>query len=151
MGSYKEYSPNALVAICSNLQKACEKQMRATEAELWKKLVAYFLTVAEEAENPNLSSLNSYIVDDIENSYTKVAALAETENDRGSLRCTTWGKKVTAIQKSVLARYEKQGGALLEESNLYVCEACGFIAISGKVPELCPICKAPTSRFSKIA
>ncbi len=151
MEDVKEYSSHALGAICSNLQKACEKQMRTTEAELWKELVSHFTQVAVETDSPSLDEVTPYLVDDIENSYTKITALAEANGDRGALRCVTWGKKVTAIQKSVLSRYEKQGEALLEGNNLYVCEACGFIAIGGQVPNLCPICKAPTSRFTKIS
>lgn len=151
MEDFTEYSPHALVAICSNLQKACEKQMRATEAGLWKELVTHFTHVATEANSPSLEEVTPYLVDDIENSYPKIALLAEAAEDRGALRCVTWGKKVTAIQKSILARYEKQGEALFEGKGLYVCEACGFIAISKEIPDLCPICKAPASRFIKIS
>ena len=91
------------------------------------------------------------IAQDIDRTYLEVEQVAKSVGDRGTLRCMTWGKKVTAIHKSILARFEKQGDSLLEGNRLYVCEACGFIAISAQVPELCPICKAPSSRFVTVS
>lgn len=148
---YKElHSNGALAAICTNLSKACDKQLRPTEAGLFDKLAAYFSRSAGVSGSVSFNDLDDYIASDTENGYVAVEGRAQQVGDRGSLRCVTWGKKVTAIHKSVLARYAKQGDALLEGSNLYVCEACGFIAIAKEVPDLCPICKAPASRFSKI-
>ena len=146
----KPYSEGALAVICTNLSKACEKQMRPTEAGLFNRLSSYFGKTADAMDAASFGDLEAYIASDIAEGYGEVETFAGTVGDRGSLRCMTWGKKVTAIHKSVLARYEKQGDALLDGKNLYVCEACGFIAIALEVPELCPICKAPASRFSKM-
>ena len=144
------YSAQAMSAICSNMAKACEKQLRMADLELFKQVGAYYGSQVEPVEASSLSELNGYITDDLAKRYEEVAELATSVGDRGTLRCVTWGKKVTAIHKSVIARYEKQGEALLEGNNLYVCEACGFIAVAPAVPELCPICKAPASRFMKV-
>jgi hypothetical protein len=148
---YKElHSNGALAAICTNLSKACDKQVRPTEAGLFDKLAAYFSQSAGVVGPVSFDDLGTYIASDTESGYVAVEGRAQQVGDRGALRCVTWGKKVTAIHKSILARYAKQGDALLEGSNLYVCEACGFIAIAKEVPDLCPICKAPASRFSNI-
>ncbi|HCG63654.1 MAG: rubredoxin [Spirochaetae bacterium HGW-Spirochaetae-4] len=148
---YKEPHTNgALAAICTNLSKACDKQMRPTEAGLFDKLASYFSQSAGVAGPVSINDLDANIAADTESGYIAVESRAQQVGDRGALRCVTWGKKVTAIHKSVLVRYAKQGDALMEGSNLYVCEACGFIAIAKEVPGLCPICKAPASRFTKI-
>lgn len=144
------HSAMAKAAICSNLAKACDKQMRDEEAMLFKELEAYWSEKEELTEEATLTDLNNYIVEDIDTLYEEVAQRATEVSDRGSLRCVTWGKKVTAIQKSLLSRYEKQKETLFESTNLYVCEACGFIALGEKVPPLCPICKAPSSRFVRV-
>ena len=146
----KQYSVKSMSAICSNMAKACEKQSRPVEMALFKQLGSYYESLVQPAKPESFSDLSGYISVDLVKTYEEVAAVAASAGDRGALRCMTWGKKVTSIHKSVLARYEKQGDALLEGSNLYVCEACGFIAIAPSVPELCPICKAPASRFTKV-
>jgi rubrerythrin len=102
-------------------------------------------------ESKDFSDLSPMIADDIAKKYAAVENEATLVKDRGALRCVTWGKKVTAIHKSLLARFETQGDALLDGNQVYVCEACGFIAVASDVPQLCPICKAPASRFVKIS
>lgn len=146
----RNHDDGMLAAVCSNLEKACEKQIRPVQAKLFKELGTYYGKAMAPTEATSLLALNGLIQEDIEERYDAVSAYAGAVGDRGALRCTTWGKKVTAIHKSLLARFEKQGEAFLEGNNLYVCEACGFIAVATSVPEICPICKAPASRFTKI-
>ncbi|MDF1568989.1 MAG: hypothetical protein P1P77_13305 [Spirochaetaceae bacterium] len=57
---------------------------------------------------------------------------------------------MSAIQKSLINRYESKGEEIFDDKNIYVCEACGFIALSEDLPEICPVCKAPKSRFTKV-
>ena len=147
----KGYSNAVVAAICSNLAKACEKQMKSASAAQFGTLETYYDCVREPVSADSLEHLNSHIASDLSDGYAAVEDAARQEHDRGALRCITWGKKVTAIHKSLLARYEKQGDALMEGNTLYVCEACGFIALGKQIPELCPICKAPSSRFVKIS
>jgi rubrerythrin len=151
MGKAIIYSDGALAAICSNLEKACDKQMKPVAASQFSQLSDYFNTMSPPVEADSFSELVGLIDSDISSGYAEVERIAKEEGDRGALRCMTWGKKVTSIHKSILGRYEKQGDALLEQNNLYVCEACGFIAIAKQVPALCPICKAPSSRFVQIS
>jgi rubrerythrin len=144
------YSP-----ILSNLAKACEKQYRAREAELFLKLAEYF--DQEPASKPAgmqaasfvglISDLNANEAEFLEPIRSAAAAAA----DRGALRMATWGGKVNAIQKSAADRYEKKGDELLDGKSVFVCEACGFLFIGEQAPELCPVCKVQSFRFSKVA
>jgi rubrerythrin len=144
------YSERELSAICSNLAKACEKQHKVEEASLFKDLSSYFNQPTMDNQKLESFKLSDYIASDLETNYSAIETSATEVGDRGALRCMTWGKKVTAIHKSILARYDKQKENLLTNNNLYVCDACGFIAIAPQVIEICPICKAPSSRFVKI-
>lgn len=151
MGYPRNFDHGTLAAICSNLQKASEKQLRPEEAAWFSLLGTYYASKAVPVEAADFSALSPLIAQDIDSQFPDVEKAAASVGDRGALRCMTWGKKVSAIHKSVLARYEKQGDALLEDNQLFVCEACGFIAIAPQVPEICPICKAPASRFTKVS
>lgn len=151
MGYPRNFDHGTLAAICSNLQKACEKQLQPENAVWFSLLGSYYAGKAVPIDSTDFSALSSLITQDIDSHYPDVERAAASVGDRGALRCMTWGKKVSAIHRSILARYEKQGDALLESNNLFVCEACGFIAVATQVPELCPICKAPASRFTKVS
>jgi hypothetical protein len=102
------YSSQALSAICSNLAKASEKQHRQREFSLFKELVEFFEGEVKTTKKGSMDDLNVSINEDIEHHYEQIGSLASEVGDRGALRCVTWGKKVTAIQKSLLSRYEKQ-------------------------------------------
>ena len=52
--------------------------------------------------------------------------------------------------QSLLARYEKEGEAFLEENDVWVCTVCGFIYVGKSAPALCPVCKVPDWKFEKI-
>ena len=150
MEQKESYSYGQLAFIFSNLAKAADKQTQNEISSLFGELYDYFShSIPTKVEYDNASFLSS-IEKDISTLYPQITKSGETVGDRGALRCATWGKKVTSIHKSLLARFEKQGDALLEGKSVYVCEACGYIAVNEEVPPLCPICKAPSSRFIKI-
>lgn len=140
------YSP-----ILTNLAKACEKQYRTREAELFRKLAGYFdqepdgkLVASFTGLISDLNADETTFLDSIRNAAAAVA-------DRGALRMATWGGKVNAIQKSAADRYEKKGDELLDGKSVFVCEACGFLFMGEQAPELCPVCKVQAFRFSKVA
>jgi len=58
-----------------------------------------------------------------------------------------WGEKATKLLKSLLTRYEKQGNALLENTNVYVCDICGFVYVGEQPPDVCPVCKVPSFKI----
>ena len=137
-----------LSAIFSNLSKAAEKQDRTDEAALFAKLSGDYWK--PDPTKGGFEALRVLVEKDLNIGYTTISKRADELPDSGAQRCVKWGEKVTSIQKSLLNRYESKGEALFDHKNVYVCEACGFIALAGDIPETCPVCKAPKSRFSKI-
>ncbi len=139
-----------LSAVFSNLAKAAEKQQLAEDSQFFVGLSNRF--VSTEPATGNLEAFQDAVVSDIESGYPAVSEKASDEaaGDSGAQRCVKWGEKVTSIQKSLLNRYVSKGEDLFDGKNLYICEACGFIALGSEVPDICPVCKAPPSRFSKI-
>ncbi len=150
MEQKESYSYGQLAFIFSNLAKAAEKQTHNEMSSLMNELSTYFSHSIPLEDDMNKEALLSSLMNTIGTLYPSVTESGEAVGDRGALRCATWGKKGASIHKSLLARDEKQGDALIEGKDVYVCQACGYIAISEEVPSLCPICKAPSSRFVKI-
>ena len=64
-------------------------------------------------------------------------------------RCN-WSEKVTRILKSLLARYAREGDAMLENTGVYVCTVCGFVYVGDDLPAVCPVCKVPNRKFERI-
>ena len=137
-----------LSAIFSNLGKAAEKQDHPDESADFERLSGKYWEPAPI--DGGLDVLVSCIEKDLSEHYPAISGLANELADSGTQRCVKWGEKASSIQKSLLSRYASKGEALFEDKNLYVCEACGFIALSEDFPELCPVCKAPKSRFIRI-
>ncbi len=150
MKSPKAYGYDELALISSNLAKSAEKQRNDEVSTLLTHLSNFFEENSPKKEDFSVETLLTQISKDIQDLYPAVSHESELYGNRGSLRCVTWGKKVSAIHKSILTRYEKQKEALFEGKEIWVCEACGYIAISQEVPTICPICKAPSSRFTHI-
>ncbi len=105
----------------------------------------------EGSAEASLTAVRERITQDLENQYPQIQKLAESANDRGAQRALKWAQKVTTLQKSLIDRYLLKGEELLADSSLFVCEACGFIFLGKTAPEICPVCKAPAKRFSKVS
>jgi rubrerythrin len=151
---------HSLSAVFSNLAKACEKQFKPKEAELFTALADYFegrifepapLAAPGPEATSGFAALAQAFAEDERDHFTPLKAEATAARDRGALRMATWGSKVNAIQKSIAERYSKKGDELLVGKSLFVCEACGFIYLGDEAPEICPVCKAPAQRFSHVA
>ncbi len=142
-------SPLETAALCSGLARGCEKQYLPEQAALFTRLAEYFTSVAPRPDEAGFAELQSAAQADLDDAFPAAKAAAEAQGDRGAQRALVWGDKVTRIQKSLLARYQKQGEALLEGQNVYVCSICGFIAVGSAPPALCPVCKAPDWKFEK--
>ena len=146
----KELSPLEISALCTNLARGCEKQYKLKEASLFTELAGYFKAAAAPADEPNIEKLINLIEKDLEEGFSNVNAIASDNNDRGAMRALVWSEKVTRILKSLMARYQKEGDTMLENSGVYVCTICGFIYIGDQLPEICPVCKVPNWKFEKI-
>ena len=146
----KEMSPLEISALCTNLARGCEKQYKLEQAELFIDLAAYYKKISPLAENSNLNDLTAIIEKNLNEDIPNASAIASEAKDRGALRALVWNEKVTRILKSILSRYKKQGGAMFENTGVYVCTVCGFIYIGDNLPEVCPVCKVPNWKFEKI-
>ena len=146
----KELSPLEISAICTNLARGCEKQYKLKEASLFTELAGYFKAAAAPADEPNIEKLINLIEKDLEEGFSNVNAITSDNNDRGAMRALVWSEKVTRILKSLMARYQKEGDTMLENTGVYVCTICGFVYIGDQLPEICPVCKVPNWKFDKI-
>lgn len=146
----KELSPLEMSALCSNLARGCEKQYKPEEARLFTELATYFSKASVPAENPSFEQLLKLVEKDLAESLPSANTVASDVKDRGALRALVWNEKVTRILKSLLARYSREGDAMLENTGVYVCTICGFVYIGDNPPSICPVCKAPDWKFEKI-
>lgn len=136
-------------ALFSNLSKGCEKQYRPEEAGLFSELAKYYAGRVKTLEKTSLETLNDLLQKDLVE-YGESKQVVSDEGDRGSLRAFVWGEKVSKIAASILSRFMKDGNKLLEDTNIHVCEICGFIYLGDKLPEVCPVCKVPGFKISKV-
>lgn len=147
----KELSSLEVSALCSNLALACEKQYKPEEAALFTELAGYFKQKAAPAKDLDFASLYTLIENDLAVGFPQAKAAASDAKDRGAMRALVWSEKVTRILKALLARYQQEGDAMLDNTNVYVCTICGYIYVGDTLPEVCPVCKVPIWKFEKIA
>ncbi|MGI5849736.1 MAG: rubredoxin [Christensenellales bacterium] len=146
----KEMSPLEISALCTNLARGCEKQYKPEEAALFNELAGYFKTTSAPVKDPDFNKLITLIEKDLEEGFPNANAVASDAKDRGALRALVWSEKVTRILKSLLTRYQKEGDAMLENTDVYVCTICGFVYIGDTPPDICPVCKVPNWKFEKV-
>ena len=145
-----ELTANELSALCSNLARGCEKQYLSEESALFSQLADYFQRKAPAEEAGDIHTLLKLVQEDLDMEYVNANAAAGAERDRGALRALVWGEKVSRILNSILTRYEKEGAGFLSNTNVYVCEACGFVYVGDEAPEICPVCKVPSWKIAKV-
>ena len=148
-GDMQKLSPGALSILCSNLARGCEKQYKEEEAALFREIAAWFAAAAPAARETGVDALASRIGEDLAAYHTLNAAAAQA-GDRGTQRICVWGEKVTAILKTLLERYRREGEAMLRDTDIWVCSVCGFAYVGKEPPRLCPVCKVPAWKFEKI-
>lgn len=144
------YSLGELAAICSNLQRGCEKQYKDEEALLLKTLSDVLTAHVENEDNASVDVLEQLLQEDLSQHYPALHGYAKQVADRGTQRICVWGEKVTAILHSLLMRYRQDQGAFLKNTSVWVCSVCGFVFVGDEAPELCPVCKVPAWKFEKI-
>ena len=148
-GDMQKLSPGALSILCSNLARGCEKQYKEEEAALFREIADWFAAAAPAAEETGVDALASRIGEDLA-AYPALNAAAVQAGDRGTQRICVWGEKVTAILKTLVERYRREGEAMLRDTDIWVCSVCGFAYIGKEPPQLCPVCKVPSWKFEKI-
>ena len=148
-GDMQKLSPGALSILCSNLARGCEKQYKEEEAALFREIAAWFAAAAPAAQETGVDALASRIGEDLA-AYSALNAAAVQAGDRGTQRICVWGEKVTAILKTLVERYRREGEAMLRDTDIWVCSVCGFAYVGKEPPQLCPVCKVPVWKFEKI-
>lgn len=145
-----ELSAGELSVLFSNLARGCEKQYQEEAMNCFKEIASYFENAVPAETDTDVNHLADLIREDLDKNYASLIAAANEVSDRGTLRITTWGEKVTRMASGLLDRYLTEGDAFLENTNVYVCTVCGFIYVGDNPPELCPVCKVPDWKFEKI-
>ena len=148
-GDMQKLSPGALSILCSNLARGCEKQYKEEEAALFREIADWFAAAAPAAQETGVDALASRIGEDLA-AYPALNATAVQAGDRGTQRICVWGEKVTAILKTLVERYRREGEAMLRDTDIWVCSVCGFAYVGKEPPRLCPVCKVPAWKFEKI-
>lgn len=143
-------TPGELSALFSNLERGCEKQYQEEAMNCFHEIASYFESVTPEETDLDLKHLADLIREDLDTNYAALVSAAKDAGDRGTLRVTTWGEKVTRMAAGLLNRYFTQGEDFLKNTGLYVCTVCGFLYVGDNPPELCPVCKVPSWKFEKI-
>lgn len=146
----KQLSAGELSALCSNLARGCEKQYQEEEAALFRQIANFFAAAVPPVEDAGTAQLARLIQQDLQEGYPALHGAAAEEGDRGTQRICVWGEKVTNILQTLLQRWEKEGDAFLQDTQVWVCTVCGFIYVGDTAPELCPVCKVPAWKFEKV-
>lgn len=145
-----ELSAIEMSIICSNLARGCEKQYMPEESAKFAELAAFFRKAAEgEGKRGSRKKLAELVAEDLGEGYPYAHATANAAQDRGAMRSLVWSEKVTGMLSSLLARYDREGDKMLENTGVYVCSVCGFVYVGDAPPALCPVCKVPSWKFEK--
>ncbi len=136
--------------LCSNLARGCEKQYLFEEADHFNALAAHFEKLEPVPTEGTVTLMKECLQEDLTHYQPALRQEAQAAKDRGVLRALTWQEKVTMILESLLVRYETEGETMLEGVPIYVCSICGFIYVGDDVPEICPVCKVPGWKLTKI-
>ena len=144
----EEVSNYEKALICSNLVKACEKEYKEEEKEIFLKLANYFYAKEKEEEG-NLAQYASQVQKDLE-LMKKADEIATKENDRGAKRVLNWASKSTQMVEVILKTYQEKGLEYIKNVKIWVCDICGFIYIGDVPPKVCPICKVPSLKILEV-
>jgi rubrerythrin len=151
---------HVLSLVFSNFEQASRKQKKPNLERLFSLLSASFEVQAKNAQKDSilkmesgtlLQTLQQSLQEDLAKQYPAGSAKATELGNRAVLRALTWGKKVSAIQNTLIKRFAQQGEQMFKENErIQVCQACGFIMVKDNPPDICPVCKAPAKRFVTI-
>lgn len=139
-----------LSALFSNLARGCEKQYQEEAMNCFKEIAGYFEDQVKEETDVDMERIAALLKEDLDKNYADLKAKAAANGDRGTLRITTWGEKVTMMAKSLIERYLREGDDFLNNTGLYICTVCGFLYVGDSAPEVCPVCKVPSWKFERI-
>lgn len=144
----RELSFAEAAILCSNLSKGCERQYLMEESVAFREISEYYLRKAGviECTFDDLMEL----IDRNLSTNGEALDVAIGSGDRGSYRATLWNDNVSRVLSSLLSRFSKEGDGFLMNTNVYVCDICGFIYVGDEPPEICPICKVPNAKLLEV-
>jgi rubrerythrin len=148
---------DVLTLVFSNFEQASQKLKRPKLQKIFSLLSASFEIQAKNAgrdailkgeRKGMLEAFQKSLRAELDATYAEGLDRAQELNNRAVLRALTWGKKVSAIQNTLIKRFVQLGEQMIKENErIQVCQACGFIMVKDSPPEICPVCKAPAKRF----
>ncbi len=144
------YSAAELSAVFSNLAKGGEKQYDPELSALYQELSNYYKSKSKSADKHGFKSLDALLQTDLSSGFSFANRTAAEYHDRGALRALKWSEQVSRMISSHLNKITDGSAGFIENTNLYVCEICGFIYVGDEKPEICPICKVPNSKMTQI-
>lgn len=139
-----------LSAVCSSLAKGCEKQYRPDQAAAFRRIAQWLMSRTGQVPDASFGKILEKVEQDISRYYPEANSSAAGCGDRGALRSLTWSSKVTLMLQSLLTRFGEGKEELSDDTGVYVCTVCGFVYVGDSLPEVCPVCKVPNSKFEKI-
>jgi len=144
------YTAAELSALFSNLAKGSEKQYKPEMAALYSELASYYIQKSEKFNNPDFESLKTLLQADLSSHFAFANEVAGKNHDRGALRALKWAEKVSKMVNSHLKKVKSGTADFLKETNVYVCDICGFIYVGDEKPEICPVCKVPSKKMTQV-
>lgn len=136
--------------LLSNLEKGCEKQYLTHEQELFHQLADYYQHLDDEYVIQSFEDMQLFIDEDLNQNYPLAHKDSDDWHDRGAKRALVWSEKSTNMIASILARYQQEQTNITNDTKVFVCEICGFIAIGDEAPEICPVCKVPRLKIHEV-
>lgn len=134
--------------ICSNLAKACEKEYKEEEQNLFTELATYFEQKTKEIPG-TIEEIKKNNEQELREIKTAMQ-IADKNTDRGAKRVLTWATKTSNMMKVILENYDKKGLDYIKNTKIWVCDICGFIYIGEEPPKVCPVCKVPSFKILEV-
>jgi rubredoxin len=144
------YSAAELSAVFSNLAKGCEKQYDPEMSKLYQQLSDYYGAQQQTEGKADFESLRQLLESDLSADFAMANQVASAETDRGSLRALKWAEQVSRMVNAHLGKITSGAADFLEDTNVYVCDICGFIYVGDEKPDVCPVCKVPNNKMTQI-
>jgi rubredoxin len=144
------YTNKELSAIFSNLSKGCDKQYLFEMSELYNQLSKYYENNEMIDNESKFEDLQEMLKSDISDNFVNAKEVASKYSDRGALRALKWSAQVSSLINSYLKKIALKSPEIFKDSNIYVCEICGFIHIGVEKPPICPVCKVPNIKMKQI-
>lgn len=85
---------------------------------------------------------------EVEEMYPAYRSVAELQSEKAALQGINWALEAEKTHAELFAgaRRSAETGVDAAVGTIHVCSLCGYTT-EGEVPDKCPICNAPSSRF----